>query len=270
MWGIFAVVALTAIAAAAILSWTRKPIVAELDSYRAEIGPELAQYVAAVNSENDRSSQPYLRAVAALRSAPEKVVAEAGRHLADDSDAPFAIRHSILLALGDLGDPAALDLLSRVALNPQPLPPVDDGRRHAGSEIDCAYGFATGTLLALDALDGIEALADAGVAAAGEILVEAAGVDSNAVRAEALAALAARPERRDLFERASRRLPAELRHLAQMRRVPVAEIPRVRDPRVHLTGAEFRGVGPPHLGSDASPPAQPGRSRGAPQIRGRA
>ncbi len=48
------------------------------------------------------------------------------------------------------------------------------------------------TMLALDAIDGIEMLADDGHAAALDLLVEAARVDSNAIRGSALTALAAR------------------------------------------------------------------------------
>jgi hypothetical protein len=109
------------------------------------------------------------------------------------------------------------------------------------------------TIVALDAVDGIEMLADDGHAAAIDVLVEAASLDSNAIRGAALTALAARGERRDHFERASVALPSTLRALAGLRRTQVHDVPQIQDPRVHLAGEEQMIAGAPilpeHVGS---------------------
>ena len=272
MWGILAAIAVAAILIAAILSRPRKHTVAEIDLAETGVAPELAQFIMAVNSENDPAGPAYVRAVEQLKTSRAKVIAEASRLLSPDSDSSFAVRHSALLALGALRDPDALDLLSAVALNPQPLPPkddipvalnpqplppVDDSRRYVSRDVHGGDDWVAGTMLALAALDGIKALADDGLAAANAALVEAAGIESNAVRAVALAALGASVERREYLERAAAGLPAGLRHLAQTRHAAVRDVPQVRDPRAHLAGAEAAAPGPPDLDGGA------GQSRAA-------
>ena len=54
----------------------------------------------------------------------------------------------------------------------------------------------------------------------------------------ALTALSARPERRELFDRAKAKLPRDLKHLALMQRVSVEDVPQVKDPRENLVGDE--------------------------------
>jgi hypothetical protein len=269
MWGFVAIAGLAAVLAAVFLTLRRRTTVGEIASYQADVGSELARYIEVVNSVNDRRDAVYVQAVEALRGSTDDVLSDATRLLSDESDAPFALRHSTLLALGAMRDPATLDVLADVALNPQPLPPRETGsRRGPIAPSHGAEALEASTILALDALDGVEALADDGNAAALETLVEATVVDSNAVRAVALAALAAKPERSPHLERAMAELPKGLRHLAQLRRVSVEGVPQVEDPRVHLAGEELDGTAAPDIDDGA---ARPGRTtapeHGAPPIR---
>jgi hypothetical protein len=170
-----------------------------------------------------------------------------------------------------LWDPSALDFLSKVALNPQPLPPKEGPSAQAGMEPQetehDAEQAVQGTMVALDALDGIERLADAGHAAALDLLVEAARIDSNAIRGVALTALAARAERREHLQRALSELPLELRGLAGLRRRQVHDVPQIRDPRVHLAGEEQGGPFAPPLPEDMEREARPRPDvRGAPLV----
>lgn len=169
-------------------------------------------------------------------------------------------------------DPAALDLLRKVALNPQPLPPKEAS---AGPEFVEASQLehevedvVQSTMLALDAIDGIEMLADDGHAAALDLLVEAARVDSNVIRGAALTALAARTDRQEHFSRALSTLPSELHSLARLRRAKIGEVTQIRDPRVHLAGEEQRTPAAPFLPEDEGrqPPRAAEDASGVPLI----
>jgi hypothetical protein len=172
-----------------------------------------------------------------------------------------------LLAVAALRDGSALDLLTEVALNPQPLPPdppPDIQALHAhGSEARVQHD-----MLALDALDGIVSLVADGHAPAFDVLLRVATTGSITVRTVALAALAARPERGDALERARAALPAELRHIGLTRFASVRDVPQIRDPRVHLAQPE-KGVpsAPPLPGDQAAyPRSDQRRATDAPRI----
>ena len=91
--------------------------------------------------------------------------------------------------------------------------------------------------MALDAVDGLAALAGDGHAGALDALVKAVAAPSNAVRAAALTALGARPDWREHRERAIADMPDDLRHLAYLTRKSVHEVPQIRDPRITLLGS---------------------------------
>jgi hypothetical protein len=246
MWGTIAIVGVAAIVVAVLLTRKRKTTVEEIAPYRVDLAPALVGFIRAVNRVNRTDDAHYVQALEALRSARQEVLSDTTRRLVVSPDAPFGLRHSTLLAVSALRDPGALDLLSAVALNPQPLPPGEPKTRttidsHDGGEI------VTGTVLALSALEGIEALADDGLEAALEQLTRAAAINSNAVRGVALTALAARPERREYLERAKAALPRGLEHLSQLRRVSVGDVPQVKDPRAHLSGPEKGGPSAPAI-----------------------
>jgi hypothetical protein len=92
------------------------------------------------------------------------------------------------------------------------------------------------TIAALDAVDGIEALAGDGHATALDVLVKVSGAQSNAIRAAALTALGSQPKWREYHERAIAQLPDDCRHLAYLSRKAVTEVPQIRDPRETLRG----------------------------------
>jgi hypothetical protein len=118
---------------------------------------ELGHFVAALNTVNSESDAEYVSSLARLRSDKEQVLADASRLLVQPLKGQFALHHSVLLAVGALRDPAALDLLRKVALNPQPLPPKE---ALAGPEFVEANQLehevedvVQSTMLALDAID---------------------------------------------------------------------------------------------------------------------
>ena len=263
MWSLVAIVGIAAIAAAVILSRRRAPIVDEAASHRVDVSTELGEFIRVVNSVNDVSDPEYLKCVEKLQASADLILADAARLFAADSHASFAIRHSTLLALGALKLPSALDLLSAVALNPQPLPPVDS----ASPAIDVHRGAAleAGTILSLDALEAIEALAGDGHADALEVLVRAADVESNPVRAFAFAALATKAEWTGHFARAEAALPRDRRYLAKARRTALGDVAQIQDPRDYLAGQEKGVQPPPHLQDDPSRDAAVAAEHGAPK-----
>ena len=78
------------------------------------------------------------------------MIEEASNLLSDQSDAPFAIRHSTLLAVSAMREPDALTLLGRVALNPQPLPPREPMHGPITATVHGGRALEAGTILALD------------------------------------------------------------------------------------------------------------------------
>jgi hypothetical protein len=245
----------------------KKTTTAEVQDVERGPGSELGHFIEVINRVNDESDEEYVASLAQLREAKDNVLKESRAILTGRTSASFAIRHSTLLAVAALRDGSALDLLSEVALNPQPLPPdpPPDIRKlyvHGSQE------RVEHDMLALDALDGIVSLADDGHAPALDVLFRAATTGSLTVRTVALAALDARPERRDTLERARAALPAELRYLGLTRFASVRDVPQVRDPRVHLAQPEMGGPSAPPLPGDEGthPRSEQRRVTDAPRI----
>ncbi len=273
MLGFVLIVAIFGLAVAAFASRARNILthtVAEIVTPEDKLPGALGSFVAILNSANSESDAEYISGLSRLREDKKDVLVVATRVMAQPPEGLFVLRHSVVLAVAALRDPSALDLLGKIALNPQPLPPRQAPAQRVTVEHD-VEDVVQGTMIALDAVDGIEMLADDGHAAALDLLVEAARVDSNAIRGAALTVLAARGERRDHLQRALSALPTELRPLAGLRRAQVRDVPQIRDPRVHLAGEEQMVAAAPVLPEDAKsqtgPPA-PG-VRGAPLIRRR-
>ncbi|MGB8816441.1 MAG: hypothetical protein WCC66_00800 [Rhizobiaceae bacterium] len=239
----------------------------------------LGKFAGVLNSVNSESDPDFLSALKDLRKDKKTVLAEAARCLAEPAEGNFALRHSVVLAIAAMRDPAALDLLSEVALNPQPLPPKE---RPGGGEVALnpqplppvdgpieAHGaedIVQGAMVALDAIDGIEMLADDGNAKALDVLVKATQVNSNAIRGAALTALGARGDRWEHLQRAMASLPFELNALAGLRRVNVRDVPQIRDPRMHLIGDGNLATPAPALRGDKGYQTRT-PVPGAPQIR---
>lgn len=276
---VFATIAVVGVAVAAFALRarnTQKRTVAEAPILQGQgtLPGALGHFVTVLNSVNSEDDPEYVTSLASLRNDREEALAVATRFMAGTSEGLFGLRHSVILAVAALRDPSALDLLSKVALNPQPLPPKEAPSRQMPAdphELEHeSENVVQGTIIALDAVEGIEKLADDGHAAALNVLVEAARVDSNAIRGAALTVLAARDDRRDHLQRALSTLPPELRPLAALRRMHVRDVPQIRDPRVHLAGEEQKVAAAPVLPEDTRQTRAPApATRGAPRIRRR-
>ena len=261
--------ALVAIVASGKLRRLRPHSVAEVDSPNVAMSDDLRHLVTLLNTAESEDDPRYLAELERLRGRSTEVIAEARQLLGAGSLADnFSLRHSVVLAVAALRDPGALDLLSEVALNPQPLPPAE--APHSSGPFEPrpehqlnAETVVQATIVALDAIDGIDSLAVEGHAAALDALVKASAVSSNAVRAAALTALGARPEWREYRDRAIAGLPDDLRHLAQLTRRTVAEVPQIRDPRATLLGTGAATTRAPGLDDDSG--IQRTRVPGAPR-----
>jgi len=266
MLGYIAFAAVLMIALAAWLSrkqHMRPHSVAEVSGSEIIISPTLGRFLEALNSENSTDAPNYVNNLNILKLESKSVIDEADRLLVELPEELFMLRHSIVLSVAALRSPDALDFLSKVALNPQPLPP---GRADAESpELERAI---QATLISLDAIDGIEALALDGQSAAIEVLVQAAQVESNAIRAAAITALGARAEWAQYYQRALSALPLELHHLAKLQRADVGKIAQIRDPRAHLASSERQSPPAPSLPEDQGSEStrRTFEARGAPQI----
>jgi len=266
-WRLLGLAGLIALGAFALGSRRKKTTIGEVRGVESLPENELRRFIEVINRVNDESDAEYVSSLAQLREAKNNVLSQSRAILAGRSTASFAIRHSALLAVAALRDGAALDLLSEVALNPQPLPPDPPPDIRAlhdhGSEERVEHD-----MLALDALDGIASLADDGHAPALDVLFRVATTGSITVRTVALAALAARPERADILEKAKAALPAELRHIGLTRFASLRDVPQIRDPRVHLAQPEKGGPAAPPLAGDQAeyPPSEQRRATDAPRI----
>ena len=233
---------------------------------------DLRHLVTLLNTIESEDDPRYLGELEQLRERSVEVIAEARRLLgsaAGNVSNNFSLRHSVVLAVAALRDPKALDLLSEVALNPQPLPPVEAPLSTGlfGSHPEHELNTETtvqATIVALDAIDGIEALAAQGHAQALDALVKASTASSNAVCIAALTALGSRPEWHKYHDKAAAGLPDDLRHLAHFARKTVAEVPQIRDPRATLVGTGAETTRAPGLDDENS--IRRTRVPGAPRV----
>lgn len=224
---------------------SRPHSVSELELGKQSFSADLGRLLGLINSTADDTDEQYRAALNELKGRSSEMIAETRQLLATipgDPGHDLGLRHSLVLVTASLRDPGAIDLLSEVALNPQPLPPVDapasrdllsprpEHRLNSEAEVQA-------TIVALDAVDGLEALASDGHTSALDALVRAAATKSNAVRAAALTALGARPDWREHREKAVAGLPDDVRHLAHLVRKSVHEVPQIRDPRSTLLGS---------------------------------
>lgn len=222
----------------------RPHTVAEVEIPDVALSHDLGHLVTLLNTAENENDPHFRAELERLRGRSAQVLGEARQLLAPAPGEPahnFALRHSLVLAVAALRDPGAIDLLSEVALNPQPLPPVEAPLERGLFETHPEHRLDTeaqvqATIVALDAIDGLDALAGDGHAKALDALVKAAAAPSNAVRAAALTALGARPDWREHRDKAVAGLPDDLRHLAHLTRKAVHEVPQIRDPRVTLLG----------------------------------
>ena len=144
--------------------------VAEVETPDVAMSDDLGQFVTLLNSVESEDDPRYRTALERLRAHSTDVISEARRLLGPAPEGladNCALRHSVVLAVAALRDPGALDLLSEVALNPQPLPPVKRRWRAGCSRHTLNTGSTPkprcrATIVALDAIDGIEALAGDG------------------------------------------------------------------------------------------------------------
>ena len=265
MWRLLRLLGFVAVLAIAFRSRPGKRTTAEISDVEPTAEGELGRFVQVLNTANDETEADYRSALKRLQANKSPVLRDARRILEPGSQTSFALRHSTLLAVSALRDASALDLLSMVALNPQPLPPEppdDVDRYHGGEE------RIRGEVLALDALDGIAALVDEGHAPAADALLKAARTGSLTLKTAAIAALAARPDQAGKLREAMDSLPADQKHIGLARYASVSDVPQVQDPTRHLAGPEQGGPAIPPLPGDKASKRRPAgaRSSGAPRV----
>lgn len=252
MWRYLRIAAIVAIAASILLSRSRRTTVGESPANELPLTPTLAEFIKVLHSAESDDAPVYLRALDQLRGDREAVLRAADAFLRAGGAGDAGLRHSIVMAIAAMRDPATLDLLALVALNPQPLPPKEGSHEWLRASHH-AEDVVQGAMVSLEAIEGLEALAQDDHTPALDVLVRAAGAPSNPVRAAALTALRSSPEWAEHFRRAEAALSPEMRHLAQVRRVQPWEVQQIRDPRVHLAGREIGHPAAPSLESKESP-----------------
>ena len=125
---IAAVITIVGIAVSRRRRRSRPHSVAEVEIPDVAMSDDLRHLVTLLNTIESEDDPRYLGELEQLRERSVEVIAEARRLLgsaAGNVSNNFSLRHSVVLAVAALRDPKALDLLSEVALNPQPLPPVE-------------------------------------------------------------------------------------------------------------------------------------------------
>ena len=141
--------------------------------------------------------------------------------------------------------PESADVLRRAALAGQPV-------RRTGSadqgDHPCLVSAATSDeALRLQAVDGLESLARAGVPSAIDALHACATDGSLAVRALSLAALGDIEGAGERRADAAARLAPDVRYLAELQRVDVRSVTQIADPHVHLRDADRDDRPPPDI-----------------------
>jgi len=265
MWRYVRYAAIAAIVASFAISRSRRNTTGEDRAEVPIVNRALADFITAAHTAEDEEQPDYKRAVEHLRADRDGVIRAAESLLLLRPAADAGLRHTVVMGLSAMREPSALDLLAVVALNPQPLPPKEGSREWFAA--DHHGGDAVGGLMvALEALEGVEALAQADHAAALDVLARAAASSFNPIRAAALTALRSHPEGREHFRRAEAALPSELRHLAEVRRMRASEVQQIRDARTHLARPEAHVAGAPGLGRGAPEPRP--APRNVPRVHG--
>lgn len=211
--------------------------VREVDARPVSLSAELAGFVQAVSTATDVDDAGYRDAVERLRADGPARVREIAALAGELAGTGHALRQCLLMAAATIELPEAADLLRRSALQ-------EPGARRPGTaepgDHPCltARAATSEEALRVQAVEGLEALAGAGVSAAIDGLVECAEAGSLTVRAVSLAALAGLDGAGERRADAAARLAPDDRYLAGLRRVDVRDVMQVADPTVHLRDAE--------------------------------
>lgn len=213
---------------------------------------ELAAFLQAVTTVEHTHDPSYLEAVERLRQdGPTRV-----REIEDLSlrlgGRAHSFRQCLLMAAAAIEVPESVRFLRTVAMHPVTTMNVvrDDQPVCMQSRLVTAE-----EALRVQAVEGLENLARAGVPDAVQALAGAVEATSLTVRAASLTAL-------DYVEGASEarndsiaRLAPEDRYLAGLRRIDVREVDQIADPRRHLAQPVRKEHPVPRLGSDEPWPA---------------
>ena len=218
------------------------------------LDPDLRRFIVAINTVNAESDAAYRDAVGQLREKREVVVRAIEVLDAKSIEPDYALRRGLILAATALEHESALPYLRKIAMEPLPQ------RAMLAREVDSAIEETAVRGLAVE---GIERLASNGSAPALHALVDATNTTSLTVRALAFAGLRAADTSGQRLGMAIESLPAAQRYLSEFRRVDVAGVPQIADPRRHLARTERGLVGPPLLPEDAgrAPPRPPATGR---------
>jgi hypothetical protein len=206
------------------------------------LDPTVADFIEAAHTAPSETDKRYVDALERLRRDPEDAARQLENAYRSVDDNQIRVRESLLLAASALRHQAILPLLTDVAREP-----VRGTARHDGGRA------LEESVLRLIAVDGIEAIAQIGDAAAADALVTLTASSDRAVQAAAVVALKYSDAHRARFDELRETLPADRRYLLDVVRADVRDVPQIDDPRRHLAAEPTT--------RDARPDASSGKRR---------
>jgi hypothetical protein len=210
-------------------------------------GQVLANLLKAMAGAGADAEERYARALDEARAQAADVMVEIARADQDTDERNYGVRWTLVYAATQLSSVESLPYLKSVVTTP--IPPESSEDPHEFSVV------TEETILRTTAIDGLENLATAGDAEAVDILFTALGQPSLSMRRAAVQALLASPNGEQWRDRIREILPPTQHFLLDIRRVGIADVAQVRDPRVHLVeGAGEESEPPPLLPEDRGSP----------------
>jgi hypothetical protein len=222
---------------------------------------ELAAFVRAVGTVESTDDPIYLDAVEHLREDAAARVREMEQVNLSLGDGGHNLRQCLLMAAEVLTTSDSVRFLRHVAMRPESRQRATEADEQACVTLRAVTAEEA---LRVQAVEGLEVLARAGVPDALEALVESVDAPSLTVRAVGLAALTDVGGANRARDDAVARLAPEDRYLADLRRIDVRDVDQVADPRRHLTRPVREEAPVPRLGSNESWPID---GRPTPRIR---
>lgn len=207
------------------------------------LSPDLQQFATIVNTVNDVKATEYVDTVTSMRMRSAEILNEIELLTRKIPRTEYAMHRFLVLAAGALRNPMTLSYLRSLVFRPWSKSSLVT--HNAEEEIE-------ETILRLLAIEAIEQIAiDSKSHEAMDALAEATGSPALTLRALALVALRGVDVDGQYVERASAMLSDDQKYLLNIRRVKIAEVSQISDPRIHLLRPELGVPGAPLLPDDA-------------------